>query len=98
MEGRAQWYGVVICARDSEISLHGGGSSPSHIYGALLVANGKVSNNGTADIIYSSDHVGNVNSLLLYQVYSWCGSWGSPLGSDGYNPVVESGENAGTGM
>ncbi len=89
VEGKAEWYGIIICARDSEINLHGGGNSPSHIYGALLVANGQVTMNGTADIVYSSDHVNNVNAkLLLYQVYSWCGSWGSPLGS-GYNPVVE---------
>ncbi|MFC1717908.1 hypothetical protein ACFL6S_29880 [Candidatus Poribacteria bacterium] len=99
MEGRAEWYGVIICARDSQINLHGGGNSPSHIYGALLVANGQATMNGTADIVYSSDHVNNVNAkLLLYQVYSWCGSWGSPLGSDGYNPVCEYNETADMGI
>lgn len=99
MEGRAEWNGIIICARDSEINLHGGGGTPSHIYGALLLANGQVTMNGTADIIYSSNHINNVNTkLLLYQVYSWCGSWGEELGSDGYNPVSLEEPYLGTGM
>ena len=90
MEGKAEWNGVIICARDSQINLNGGGATDSHIYGALLVANGSVTMNGTADIVYSSDNVNNVNlNLLLYQVYSWCGDWGSALGDD-YNPIAVS--------
>jgi len=88
--GKAEWNGIIICARDSEISLHGGGNASSSISGALLIANGSVIMNGAADIVYSSENVNNVNSnLLLYQVYSWCGDWGSPLGAD-YNPLAES--------
>lgn len=90
MEGKAEWNGIIICARDSQIDLHGGGATESHIYGALLIANGSVTMNGTADIVYSSENVNNVNlKLLLYQVYSWCGDWGSPLGAD-YNPLTGS--------
>ena len=88
MEGNGEWYGVIICARDSQISLHGGGNTASHIYGALLVANGEVIMNGTADIVYSSDNVNNINlKLLLYQVYSWCDGWGNELGSGEYDPT-----------
>ncbi len=88
VEGKAEWFGVIICARDSEINLYGGGSTASHIYGALLIADGTVTMNGSADIIYSSDNVNNVNvNLLLYQVYSWCGGWGEELGED-YDPVA----------
>ncbi|MFC1713967.1 hypothetical protein ACFL6S_09870, partial [Candidatus Poribacteria bacterium] len=90
MEGGGEWFGVVICGRDSEINLNGGGNSASHIYGALLVANGTVTMNGTADIVYSSDNVNNVNlKLLLYQVYSWCDGWGHELGSGEYYPIEE---------
>lgn len=80
MAGSAQWSGVIICAGDSYISLKGGGSTPAHIYGALLIANGTVEMNGTADIQYSSSRMSKVNlQLVLYQVYSWCGGWGNPL-------------------
>ena len=90
MEGKAEWNGIIICARNSDINLYGGGHTASHVYGALLVAHGKVTMNGTADIVYSSKNVRNVNAkLLLYQVYSWCDGWGMPLGSDEYNPVTD---------
>ena len=88
IEGGADWYGIIICARDSEINLNGGGASAAHIYGALLVSNGIVSMNGTADIVYSSKYIGKISELLLFQVYSWCDDWGMPLGSDEYNPVA----------
>lgn len=88
LAGRAEWNGIIICASDSMVQLRGGGSTPSHIYGALLLANGTAEMNGTADIVYSSDNVAKVNaSLLLYRIYSWCGGWGSPLGSDDYYPI-----------
>lgn len=87
MAGNSEWNGVIICTADSSISLKGGGSTASHIYGALLLANGIVEMNGTADIIYSSANISEVNSkLVLYQVYSWCGNWGQSLGED-YDPV-----------
>ncbi len=87
MAGNAEWNGVIICTKDSSILLKGGGSAPAHIYGALLLANGIVEMNGTADIVYSSDNISEVNSkLVLYQVYSWCGNWGQSLGED-YDPV-----------
>ena len=88
MAGNAEWNGVIICARSSNIHLKGGGNTPAHIYGALLIADGLAEMNGTADIVYSSDNAAKVNdSLLLYQVYSWCGGWGVPLGSDEYYPI-----------
>jgi hypothetical protein len=44
--------------------------------------------NGTADIVYSSDNVNNVNlNLLLYQVYSWCGGWGETLDMQLYSSM-----------
>lgn len=79
MAGGSEWNGLIICASDSVIRLKGGGGTPSHIYGALLVANGVVEMNGTADIVYSSDRTSKAFSLLLYQVYSWCGGWGETL-------------------
>ena len=43
---------------------------------------------------YSSDNIAKVNTfLLLHQVYAWCDDWGTPLGTDNYNPVADSGEN-----
>jgi hypothetical protein len=91
MAGNATWHGVIICAGDSLISLKGGGHTPAHINGALLIANGTVEMNGTADLLYCSANVDKVNAvLLLYQVYSWCDDWGIPLGSD-YNPVTNEG-------
>gem|GEM_PF-2558059 len=80
MAGGSEWNGVIICAGDSNILLKGGGSTPAHIYGALLIADGIVEMNGTADIQYSSSNMSKVNlQLILYQVYSWCGGWGNPL-------------------
>jgi hypothetical protein len=79
MAGGSEWNGLIICASDSVIRLKGGGGTPSHIYGALLVANGIVEMNGTADIRYSSDRTKKAFDLLLYQVYSWCGGWGEAL-------------------
>jgi hypothetical protein len=56
-----------------------------------MVANGNVTMNGTADIVYSSKYINNINfKLLLFQVYSWCDGWGTPLGSE-YNPVTTEG-------
>ena len=89
IEGGAEWHGVIICAEDSEINLNGGGVSAAHIYGALLISNGTVTMNGTADIVYSSKNIADIGKLLLYQVYSWCDSWGTPLGSDEYDPVTD---------
>jgi len=87
MAGNAEWNGVIICTKDSSILLKGGGATPAHIYGALLLANGIVEMNGTADVVYSSENISNVNmKLVLYQVYSWCGNWGQSLGDD-YYPV-----------
>ena len=89
MSGNAEWNGIIICARDSSILLKGGGATPAHIYGALLIADGIVEMNGTADVVYSSDNISEVNlKLVLYQVYSWCGGWGMALGED-YYPVSE---------
>ena len=80
MAGNAEWNGIVVCAGDSNIRLKGGGATPAHIYGALLVADGIVEMNGTADVVYSSSNVNDVNMrLLLYQVYAWCGDWGTPM-------------------
>ena len=79
MAGGSEWNGLIICASDSIIRLKGGGGTPSHIYGALLVANGIVEMNGTADIVYSSERTDKAFDLLLYQVYSWCGGWGETL-------------------
>jgi hypothetical protein len=79
MAGGSEWYGIIICAGDSYISLKGGGGGV-HIYGSLLIANGTVEMNGTADLIFSSSCLTAVNSqLVLYQVYSWCGGWGESL-------------------
>ena len=89
IEGGADWYGIIICTRDSEINLNGGGASAAHIYGALLISNGTVNMNGTADIVYSSENVRNLGKLLLFQIYSWCDDWGTPLGSDEYYPVTD---------
>jgi hypothetical protein len=91
MAGNSTWHGVIICAGDSLIALKGGGNTPAHINGALLIANGTVEMNGTADVTYCGENVNKVNAtLLLYQVYSWCDGWGIPLGSD-YNPVTNEG-------
>ncbi len=80
MGGNATWNGLVICAKDSIISLKGGGATPAHINGGLLVANGFVEMNGTADITYCKEAIDNINAwLLLYQVYAWSGDWGVPL-------------------
>jgi len=80
MAGGAEWNGVIICAADSNVLFKGGASTPAHIYGALLIADGIVEMNGTADIRYSSSNMSKVNlQLILYQVYSWCGGWGNPL-------------------
>jgi len=87
MAGNAEWNGIIICTSNSNILLRGGGVTSSHIYGALLLADGTVEMNGTADVVYSSTNVSKVNaSLLLYKVDSWCGGWGVPLGT-GYDPV-----------
>jgi len=83
MAGNSTWNGIIICAGDSYISLKGGGNTPAHINGALLIANGIVEMNGNADVKYSSATVNEVNNtLLLYQVYAWCGDWGIPLGEE----------------
>jgi hypothetical protein len=87
MAGGSEWNGLIICASDSVIRLKGGGGTPSHIYGALLVANGVVEMNGTADIIYSSDRTNKAFNLLLYQVYSWCGGWGETLETQLYTSM-----------
>jgi hypothetical protein len=87
MAGGSEWNGLIICASDSVIRLKGGGGTPSHIYGALLVANGIVEMNGTADIVYSSGRTNKAFSLLLYQVYSWCGGWGEPLDTQLYTSM-----------
>ena len=84
MAGGSEWNGVIICTGDSNVLLKGGGATPAHIYGALLVANGIVETNGTADVRYSSENVAKLNAqLLLYQVYAWCGGWGVPIGEPG---------------
>ena len=83
MAGNSTWNGVIICASESNILLKGGGATPAHIYGALLIADGTVEMNGTADIQYSSDNTSKINAqLLLYQVYSWCEGWGIPIGAE----------------
>ncbi len=87
MAGGSEWNGLIICASDSVIRLKGGGGTPSHIYGALLVANGIVEMNGTADIIYSSDRTNKAFNLLLFQVYSWCGGWGQRLDMQLYSSM-----------
>ena len=86
MAGGSVWSGVIICAGDSHISLKGGGAVPAHIDGALLISNGTVEMNGTADVRYSSGNLLKVNDqLLLYQVYAWCGGWGGSLDKQIYS-------------
>ena len=80
MAGNAEWNGLIICAGDGVVRLKGGGKTPAHINGALMIANGFIEMNGTADITYSSEALNKAyDQCLLYQTYSWCGGWGNAL-------------------
>jgi len=80
MAGNSEWNGLIICAGDGVVRLKGGGNTPAHINGALMIANGFIEMNGTADITYSSEALNKAyDQCLLYQTYSWCGGWGNAL-------------------
>ena len=92
MAGGSWWNGLVICAGKAQIAMKGGGNTPAHINGALMLADGTVEMNGTADVTYCSGIISRINAfLLLFQVYAWCDGWGEPLGSDTYDPVTDKG-------
>jgi hypothetical protein len=74
MAGNSEWNGLIVCAGDGVVRLKGGGSTPAHINGALMISDGFIEMNGTADITYSTEALaGAFDQCLLYQVYSWCG-------------------------
>lgn len=80
MAGNAEWNGLIICAGDGVVRLKGGGTTPAHVNGAMMISNGFIEMNGTADITYSTEALKDVfNQCLLYQTYSWCGGWGNAL-------------------
>jgi hypothetical protein len=80
MAGNSEWNGLIICAGDGVVRLKGGGNTPAHINGALMISDGFIEMNGTADITYSTEALDNAfDQCLLYQVYSWCGGWGNAL-------------------
>ena len=84
MKGNSEWHGLVLCYGGAKIAMRGGGNSASHIYGCVMMDTGTVTMNGTADIRYSSFAMSSIaNGLLKFQVFSWCGSWGKPLGRFG---------------
>ena len=92
MAGQSWWNGLIICVGDSQIDFKGGGDTPAHLNGALMIADGTIEMNGTADVLYCSAILARINAfLLLYQVYAWCDGWGEALGSDSYYPVTEGG-------
>jgi hypothetical protein len=84
MKGNAEWYGLVLCYGGAKIAMRGGGNTPAHIYGCLMIDDGTVVTNGTADIRYSSNALAQIrNQLVVYQIFAWCGGWGKPLGRFG---------------
>ncbi|MFC1715787.1 hypothetical protein ACFL6S_19115 [Candidatus Poribacteria bacterium] len=81
ISGGSEWYGLILCHGNIDVHLRGGGESAAHIYGALMIDDGTVTMNGTADIRYSSEALRGIRKqLVAYQVYAWCGGWGKPLG------------------
>lgn len=81
MKGNAEWYGLILCYGGATIAMRGGGKSPAHVYGALMLDDGTVTTNGTADIRYSSWAMHQIeNQMIVYQVFAWCGGWGKHLG------------------
>ena len=84
MKGNSEWRGLVICHGGAKIVMRGGGKTAPHVYGAVMIDTGTVTMNGTADIRYSSIAMSSiVKGLMKFQVFSWCGSWGKPLGRFG---------------
>ena len=95
MAGQSWWNGLIICVGDSQIDFKGGGATPAHVNGALMIADGTIEMNGTADVLYCSAILARINAfLLLYQVYAWCDGWGEELGSEEYWPVTEQTDGA----
>ena len=90
MDGNSEWYGLILCYGGATIDMRGGGSSAAHVYGCVMIDDGTVTMNGTADIKYSSSALWDIyDQLVAYQVYSWCGGWGKSLEKDGYVPLAE---------
>jgi hypothetical protein len=78
--GNSEWYGLVIGVGGANISLRGGGTTKSHIYGAVIIGDGNLTMNGTADIRYSSSAMAMVGDFLVdYKIVTWCGGWGKHL-------------------
>jgi hypothetical protein len=81
ISGGSEWYGLILCHGNISVHLRGGGNSAAHVYGALMIDDGIVTMNGTADIRYSSEALKAIRKqLVAYQVFAWCGGWGKPLG------------------
>lgn len=84
MDGNSQWNGIILCHGGASIYMRGGGNTAAHIYGSLMIDDGTITTNGTADIRYSSLALGSLDKqLVVYQVFSWCGGWGKHLGRFG---------------
>ena len=91
MDGNSEWYGLILCYGGATISMRGGGNSAAHVYGCVMIADGTVTMNGTADIQYSSKALWDIyDQLIAYQVYSWCGGWGKPLARFGNETGIAS--------
>ncbi|MFC1718437.1 hypothetical protein ACFL6S_32575 [Candidatus Poribacteria bacterium] len=88
INGGSEWHGLILCHGNIDVHLRGGGNTAAHVYGALMIDNGTVTMNGTADIRYSSSALKSIrNQLVVYQVYAWCGGWGKPLGRFGKEAI-----------
>jgi hypothetical protein len=81
INGNAEWFGLILVSGKSNVHLRGGGATAAHIYGCLMIDDGTATMNGTSDVRYSSAALANLDKQhVVYQVYSWCGEWGMPLG------------------